>query len=329
MRLDARECTAREFLALSERRRPFARESAFTPDRQACDPAKNALLRRRHALVGAFAGEEIAARLLLLDGGETAWFSLPVLGEAEAARALLCKAEEIAARWGAREICGPVSPDGSGFGLGAALPGSAAQAQPWHPGRNDALVQALLREGFLPTTRLLEMAIPIAGRENPYRGAGEWAARRKGLRVCVLPMDRRACEAAFAASEDAHALGYAAFERVFARCAALERRCRAIVAFEKEQPAGWILFAPAQAQDGRAVRLLHMQILPRYRRGACAAALLEAAWEEAAARRAGRIFVSTIDSANRASFSLSRNAGGEIVSEYALFGREILTKGSN
>lgn len=161
-----------------------------------------------------------------------------------AARALVDKAVDIARSWGAAELQGPVSPDGSGFGLGAALPGSLAQSAPWHPQCDDKLTRALGQNGFAPETKLLELGILMNGRENPFAGAEKWAMQRRGVAVRALGHDRRACEAAFAASLDAQRQGYPAFERVFARCAQIAPQMQAVVALHGDTPAGWLLYVP-------------------------------------------------------------------------------------
>lgn len=362
----AKECSAREFLSLSKRKGAFERETRFTPDTAACDRAKNPLLSRRHAFLMAFADDRPAARLLLVDGGDTAWFSMPVMKDDACAAALVEKAVETARAWGAGEIKGPVSPDGSGFGLGAPMPGSFAHSAPWHPERDDDLTSALVHNGFRASTHLLELSLPILDRTNPYRGAEEWALARQGIQIEALPFGRRACEAAFAASEDAHARGYAAFERVFVRCGELAPDLQAVIAFRDERPVGWLLYVPVRgtpytppktnrpgiaeiwkqigsqqkgretavavpagyaaaerASNGRAVRLLHMQILPAHRRSSCAAALLDRAWRMAQQFGAERIFASTIDESNPASLSMARNSGATTLADYALFSKKI------
>lgn len=367
----AKECTAREFLRLSEKRRLFAPQKQFTPDKTACDRTKNPLLGCRHVFLAGYEDGAPKARLFLVDGGDTAWFSMPVLPGGECTRALVDKAVEIARKWGCEELRGPVSPDGSGFGIGTPLPasraeetmncigvgrsdgapipvsgdgsggnaarigaigismpiaGSRANSAPWHPEGDGQLAQTLEQNGFKSCTHLLELTIPLQNRQNPYRGAGERALSRRGMRIEALPPNRRACEAAFAVSQDAHARGYAAFERVFARCAQLAPKMRAIVAFADDAPAGWILFVP---EKGRTVRLLHMQILPQFRRGVCAAALLEKAWDMAAECGAREIYVSTIDPENAPSIAMARNAGAVLAADYAVFCRKTRLKASN
>ena len=340
----AKECTAREFLRLSEKRRLFAPQKQFTPDKAACDRAKNPLLERRHVFLAGYEDGAPKARLFLVDGGDAAWFSMPVLPGGECTRALVDKAVEIAREWGCEELRGPVSPDGSGFCIGAPLPascggiecnaaqtgmgtpGSRAHSAPWHPEGDGQLAQVLAQNGFEPCTHLLELTIPLHNRRNPYRGAGERALSRRGMRIEALPPNRRACEAAFAVSQDAHARGYAAFERVFARCAQLSPKMRAVIAFADDAPAGWILFVP---EKGRTVRLLHMQIQPQFRRGVCAAALLEMAWDMAAERGAREIYASTIDPENAPSIAMARNAGAALAADYAVFCRKTRPKASN
>jgi len=404
----AKECTAREFLRLSEKRRLFAPQKQFTPDKTACDRAKNPLLERRHVFLAGYEDGAPKARLFLVDGGDAAWFSMPVLPGGECTCALVDKAVEIARKWGCEELRGPVSPDGSGFGIGTPLPasraeetmncigvgrsagtplsecgdvaggeaakngesgkslpvsggetggeapqagessaplpascggiecnaaqtgmgtpGSRSNSAPWHPEGDGRLAQVLAQNGFEPCMHLLELTIPLHNRRNPYRGAGERALSRRGMRIEALPPNRRACEAAFAVSQDAHARGYAAFERVFARCAQLAPGMRAIVAFVGNAPAGWILFVP---EKGRTVRLLHMQILPQFRRGVCAAALLEMAWDMAAERGAREIYASTIDPENAPSIAMARNAGAALAADYAVFCRKTHPKASN
>ncbi len=332
-----REISAKEFRRLFGP--PFLRgkERGFTPLREACDPRRNPLLRGRHAFLRA--GK---SGLLLLDGGDTAWFSLPhfenaegavllgekisatstgeAIGNAESARALVDKTVEIARSWGAVKISGPVSPDGCGFGLGAWIFGEGRSA-PWHPARDESLPVLLEKCGFLRENTLLEMEIPVAGRKNPYRGAGDWARRRKEIRIENMPLSsRRACEIAYGASEDAWARGYPAFEHVFARAGELAKKGRAIVAAQGDAAIGWLLYVP----EKRRARFLHIQVLAAFRRGICAAALLETAWDLAAQNGAQSIVASTIDAGNAASLRIAQNAGGRVLNEYGVFSRKIV-----
>lgn len=317
MTVCARECTAREFLQLSQKKRLFAPEKHFTPDKEACDVRKNALLGRQHAFLAAYDEKRPAARLLLLDRGETAWFALPVLKNDAAAKAVVEKAVEKAREWGAAELAGPVSPDGSGFGIGAALPGSRADSAPWHPAADDLLVETLRESGMEPKKILLELGLPLTG-ENPYAGAQKWALERQGVRVCAMGAARRACEAAFAASQDAQEHGYAAFERIFARCAQIAPKMQAVVAFAKDAPVGWLMYVP-----GKNGRVLHMQICPEWRRTSCAAALLDKTWSMAREAGAKEALVSTIDMENGASLHMAENIGAARRATYALFSRKI------
>jgi len=117
----------RAFLSLGEKKRLFEPEKSFVAEKDACDAGRNALLRaHKHIFLLAEKDGKAAARLLLIDGGERAWFSLFAFRDEEAALALTGKAKEKAADWGAVEICGPVSPDGSGFMLGAKMSGLRA-----------------------------------------------------------------------------------------------------------------------------------------------------------------------------------------------------------
>lgn len=246
MAAHAREGTAREFLALSKKQSLLAPDGQFTPDKQACDAKVNPLLRRRHAFLIAGEETEPKARLLLLDGGKTAWFAMPVMKDDEYASALVEKAVDIARRWGAEEIAGPVSPDGSGFGIGAALPGSFAHSAPWHPERDDGLTAALARSGMKAKKHLLELSLLIAGKQNPYRGAEKWAEERSEVRVKALGRGRRACEAAYAACKEEKARGYDAFEKIFARCGELAPGMETLVAFCEDKAAGWALLVKEQ-----------------------------------------------------------------------------------
>lgn len=289
---------------------------AFTQTDQACDLHRNALLRmRRHAFLLALDNGKPVARLLLMDDGKRAWFSLLHLQGQEDAQALFERAGQIARDWGALALFGPVSPDGSGFGLGLCLPGSQGCASPWHSDTPEQWVHFMNLCGFERSVTLMELVAPCA--KNPYERAAEWAKERIGLTITSFSLrEREGCKAAFAASEDAAERGFDAFARYYARCGELARHGRALVAYVANKPIGWLLVVPEQ---GGVVRFLHMQILSPYRRGPCAAALLDTAWRMALARGARELRASTIDAQNGNSLRMAINAGGRICRTYGIF----------
>ena len=327
----------RAFLSVrpkAEKRSFLGREICFAPAKTACNAAKNPILRaHRHAFLLAMKNERPSARLLLVDGGERAWFSLFVFDEEETALKLLENARRIAAEWGAGEISGPVSPDGSGFDLGALMPGGLGDGAPWHP-CDEKIAPVLEKAGFSPEIVLAELEISVSDKKNPYAGVEVFAYRHGKITVRRMPLNSgKTCRTAFVCSEDAHAMGYDAFARVCGRIVQLCRGAFALVAFAEDEPVGWLLCVPekggrylAQKQvrslcmpEKNRLRLLHMQIRTPHRRGLAAAALLERAWEEATAQGVRTVRASTIDLTNEASLRMAKAAGGRVCNAYGVF----------
>lgn len=327
----------RAFLSVrsgAEKRGFLGREMCFAPAKAACDVAKNPILRaHRHAFLLGMKNGRPSARLLLVDGGGRAWFSLFVFDEEGTALKLLENARRIAAEWGAGEISGPVSPDGSGFDLGALMHGSLGDGAPWHPS-DEKTAPVLEKAGFSPETVLAELEISVSEKKNPYAGAEAFAYRHGKITVRRMPLNSgKTCRAAFVCSEDAQALGYDAFARVCGRIVQLCRGAFALIAFAEDEPVGWILCVPEKgrrylgqkqerslcAPEKNRLRLLHMQIRTPHRRGPAAAALLERAWNEAAAQGVRSVRASTIDLDNEASLRMAKAAGGRVCHAYGVF----------
>ena len=242
--------------------------------------------------------------------------------------------------------------------MGALMPGGSGDGAPWHP-CDENTASVLEKAGFAPETVLGELEIDLSGRKNPYSGAQGFALRHGMITVRSMPLNsEKTCRAAFACSEDAHALGYEAFARVCGRIAQLCLRAFALVAYAGDEPVGWLLCvpekdrrAPARLREAlgslapsssratarpnerllfapvrKRLRLLHMQIRTPFRRGAAAAALLERAWDEAGSRGVSAVRASTIDLVNEASLRMAKAAGGYICNAYGVYLRDISTR---
>ncbi|MBO4368333.1 MAG: hypothetical protein J5859_06440 [Clostridia bacterium] len=274
----------------------------------ACTKAGNSMLRTRHSFL---LDRKTGSRLLLTSSGDTAWVSLLHVGEGGLG-AVVERAKETAGRWGVLMLRGPVSPDGSGFGLGL-FAGGEDTVSPWHPSNPASWCEEMERCGFEPAETLYEMRMDIPDAESPYRKLAK-RGMASGVTVVQADIRDRVCaEAAYAVSGDAHVRSFAAFAGMLKRVKRISEGAGAYIAYRNGAPAGWLLYTVEE----NGARILHLQVLPGYRHTWVTPALIDKAWELGRAR--GCLFASTIDAQNRLSLDIARNAGMRICREYRMY----------
>ena len=266
------------------------------------------MLRDKHIFL---LDRETGSRFLLTSSGDTAWVSLLHIG-AGGLGAVVERAKETAGRWGALMLRGPVSPDGSGFGLGL-FAGGGDTASPWHPSNPVSWCDEMERCGFEPAETFYEMRMDIPDAESPFR---RLAQRSKASGVTIMRTDlrdRRCAKAAYAVSEDAHVRSFRAFVGTLKRVRRISKDAGAYIACQNGAAAGWLLYTVEES----GARILHIQVLPGYRHTWVTPALIDKAWE--LGRTCGCLFASTIDAQNRLSLDIARSAGMRIYREYRMF----------